>query len=58
MLNEQDLPHTKSTEKFVRIMDRFFDCLNVSKYTNHTLKKELDPYKREDDWRFEVSFFV
>ena len=58
MLLEQNVPYTKGTEKFVRLMDRFFDCLNVSRYVNHTRKPELEPYKEVDDWRFQVYIYL
>ena len=50
-------PGTSSTVKFIRMMDQFFDCLNVS----HPLqgmqshKPALEPYTSPDDWRFDVS---
>ena len=51
----QDKNETKSTIKFVGMMDRVFDCLNVSNFNKGRFgKKELDPYKSPDDWRFKV----
>ena len=58
MLSERNLPHTNSTEKLIRMMDRFFYCLNVTRYTNHSKKPELEPYKFADDWRFDVSTLI
>ena len=58
MLSEQNLPHTQSTEKLIRMMDRFFDCINVTRYTNHSKKPELEPYESVDDWRFDVSALI
>ena len=48
--------HTKSTEKFIRLTDMFFDCLNVTTaYQGVKSKKAaLYPYKEPDDWRFKV----
>ena len=44
--------HIKSTEKFIRLTDRFFDCLNVTTtYQGVKSKKAvLYPYKEPDDW--------
>ena len=39
-------------------MDRFFDCLNVTRYMNHSKKPEFEPYKSVDDWRFDVSILI
>ena len=58
MLSEQNLPHTQSTEKLIRMMDRFFDCINVTRYTNHSKKPELEPCESVDDWRFDVSALI
>lgn len=56
MLAEQGNAATKSTEKFVKFMDQFFDCLNVSKVHGDTRnrKPELAKYESVDDWRFKV----
>lgn len=55
MLEEQGLPTTRSLIEFIRLMDKFLDCLNVSKIYNHTRKPALDIYKSKDDPRFDVS---
>ena len=56
MLDEQGFDRTVSLRKFLRFMDKFFDCLNVSKKENRTRKRELDVYRSVDDPRFEVYF--
>ncbi|XP_065683663.1 uncharacterized protein LOC136096407 [Hydra vulgaris] len=53
MLEEQGLHSTKSLIKFIRMMDKFFDCLNVSKIFNYSRKPDLDRYKAIDDIRFD-----
>ena len=58
MLEEQELHSTKSLIKFIRMMDKFFDCLNVSKIFNYSRKPDLDIYKSIDDARFNVSYFM
>ena len=40
------------------MMDRFFDCLNVTRYMNHSKKPELEPFKSVDGWRFDVSILI
>ncbi len=49
-------PETKETEKFILMMDRFFDCLNVRNFKEWALKKkpDLKPYSSPDDPRFKV----
>lgn len=39
-------------------MERFFDCLNVTRYANYKKKPELEPYTTVDGWRFDVSTFT
>ena len=51
MLSKQNLSHTKSTETLIRMMDRFFDCINMKRHRNHTKK----PHSSDDAWRFDVS---
>lgn len=58
MLQEQNLSDTKSTEEFIRMIDRFFDCLNVSKNENYKQKPDLSSYKSVDDPRFQVNFLA
>lgn len=47
---------TKETEKFILMMDRFFDCLNVRNMDGWAFKRkpDLKPYFSPDDQRFEV----
>ena len=44
------------TVKFVRNMDRFFDCLNVSNFTTgyHKRKVYQNPYTSKNDFRLKV----
>ena len=58
MLAKQGLHSTKSLIKFIRMMDKFFDCLNVLKIYNYTRKPDLNIYKSIDDARFNVSYFM
>ena len=55
-LSYYDDPATKATEKFCRIMDRFFDCLNVRSLNAWKRKKknDLKPYTDPDDKRLQV----
>ena len=48
---------TKSNEIFIRKMDTFFDCLNVSnqKSAVRVRKPAREPYRQEGDWRFKVG---
>ena len=57
MLSEQNLPHTNSTEKLMQMMERFFDFLNVTRYTNHSKKSEFEPNKSVDNWMFDERTF-
>lgn len=49
-------PSTKETEKFVLMMDRFFDCLNVRSLNQWKEKRkpDLKPYVSTDDQRLKV----
>lgn len=49
-------PETKATEKFCRVMDRFFDCLNVRCMDAWKEKKKSDlkPYTDPNDKRLKV----
>lgn len=53
-------PDTEETQKFVAMVDRFFDCLNVRSKTEWALKRkpDLKPYSTSDDDRFDVSIVV
>jgi hypothetical protein len=46
------------TAKFICLVDRFFDCLNVRSLTEGFKKKKPDlmPYTSADDSRFQVLF--
>ena len=60
----QGFVHATKTREFIRLVDQFFDCLNVSQTFagKKALKPALDPYKSDTDWRFEVcsiaTYFV
>ena len=45
------------TIRFVRMMDKLFDILNVNNFTKgkHQLKAFQDPYRSNDDFRLSVS---
>ncbi len=53
-------PEAVSTARFVEIFDKFFDCLNVSNYTQgkHARKPFQDPYGSAKDFRLKVSILV
>ena len=44
------------TVKFVRHMDKFFDCLNVTNFNSgyHKRKRFQDPYFSKNDFRLKV----
>lgn len=50
-------PDTKETERFVRLFDKLFDCLNVRSVNEAITKKKpnLKPYKSATDERLKVS---
>jgi hypothetical protein len=50
-------PGTSSTVTFIRLMDQFFDCLNVSNPLQgmQSRKPALEPYTSVEDWRFKVK---
>ena len=50
--------------KFVRMMDRFFDCLNVNNFVTGKRKRKQfqDPYRAnedpsKEDFRLKVNFY-
>ena len=47
---------TSETEKFVRIMDKFFDCLNGRNLKEHITRRKpnLRPYYSPNDGRLKV----
>lgn len=49
-------PETKETQKFCKMFDRFFDCLNVRSYVEGEKKRKPDllPYRTVKDIRFKV----
>lgn len=59
-LKSQDLEHTKETEKFIRMVDQFFDIMNISQTFEgkKARKPALHPFKNVDDWRFEVFWRI
>ena len=56
-LGYYNLEETVETEKFVRLFDKFFDCLNVRcvSASIHRRKPDLRPYRSPDDPRLKVS---
>lgn len=46
-----------ATAEFISNVDKFFDCLNVSNYTNgiHKRKPAQNPYRSPNDERLSVS---
>ena len=50
-------PATSETQKFCRMFDRFFDCMNVRAYSEGTKKRKPDllPYRTASDTRFKVK---
>ena len=51
-----DDDNTCETRKMIRMMDIFFDCLNVKNPLEHKLKRKDSraPYCKVNDWRFKV----
>lgn len=51
-----DNDHTKETRLFIRMVDRFFDYLNVRFPLTHQLKRKesIAPYRKPTDERFKV----
>ena len=45
------------TVKFVKMMDHFFDCLNVTNLVTGKQKRKpfQDPYRSEEDFRLKVD---
>ncbi len=55
----RNLPDTTSTVIFIRHMNRFFDCLNVSNlYQGNKGNKFKEPYRSMDDERFKVILLL
>ena len=51
-----DNDRTKETRRFIRMVDRFFDYLNVRSPLAHQLKRKgsIAPYRSPTDHRFKV----
>ena len=48
------------TAKFIEMVDKFFDCLNVvSSFSKEKLKRKpfLQPYRKSNDFRLKVNTF-
>nr|XP_047125903.1 uncharacterized protein LOC101241084 isoform X2 [Hydra vulgaris] len=58
MLEEQGKAETRCLQKFINLIDTFFDCLNVSRQFNKTRKPALDVYKTHLDKRFECTHLL
>ena len=57
-LKDQGRPDTQGTIKLVEMIDKVFDCMNVSrKGQDRKGKKELREYSSVNDWRFKVCLF-
>lgn len=54
------LSNTTETEKFCRMFDKFFDCLNTRSLLEATRKRkpDLKPYFSSKDSRLEVSYHM
>ena len=54
-----DNDNTKQTRLFIRMIDRFFDYLNVKgpKMAQLKRKESIAPYKSPNDERFKVSIY-
>ena len=50
----------KETSRFVSMFDKFFDCVNVSNFTNGTRnRKQFQyPYRHSDDPRVKVCSYI
>lgn len=48
----------KGTSEFILIVDRLFDCLNVTNLREAKLKRKpfRSPYRRATDWRLTVRY--
>lgn len=55
---EQTREEVLETIKFIRYMDKFFDCLNVTNLEvgYHKRKRFQDPYISSKDFRLKVCF--
>ena len=58
-LESQGRHDTSGTVKFHRIIDRVFDCLNVTYFNQNTKgKPECKEYRDVNDWRFKYWFIL
>ena len=48
------------TAKFIEMVDKLFDCLNVSSLSKGKLKRKpfLQPYRNSNDFRLKVNTFL
>ena len=48
------------TVRFVSMMDRFFDCLNINNFTSGKTKRKpfQDPFRSDKDFRLKVRVHV
>ena len=55
VLNLHGPPDASETAKFCKMLDAFFDCLNVRSYEEHVRKRKpfLRPYENQNDDRFD-----
>ena len=55
-MDVEDIPETESTRLFIRHIDKFFDCFNMSEsYSGQSKRKDtLITYFTKDDWWFDV----
>ena len=55
-LEMQGYASTEALQKFIGLMDKFFDCMNVQNTFSgkKSRKSALLPYESVHDWRFKV----
>ena len=56
-LEYMDNDATQQTRQFIRMIDKYFDCLNAKGPKTALLMRKLDkaPYKKSSDYRFKVN---
>ena len=59
-LELKDNENTRETRRFIRMIDLFFDCLNVRTPHLSQIKRKdsVAPYKSQTDWRFKVRVLL
>ena len=59
-LEFMDNDNTQQTRLFIRMVDQFFDCLNVKSplMAQWKRKENLAPYKSPQDLRFKVNTYA